>query len=154
MRVMLDLNVIVDMAEARDGFCAVSREAFEKAMAVGVELFFPIHGFTTLHYLLAHANKAANSKEYISWLSDRVMCAPADLSVIKAACASSVGDFEDAVVDETAFSSGCDLIVTRDARHFNASRVKAVSPSEFVEMLSAVANQDNATERKRKRKRQ
>ncbi len=153
MRVMLDLNVIVDMAEARDGFCAKSREAFEKSVAGGVELFFPIHGFTTLHYLLAHANKAANSKEYISWLSDHVMCAPADLSVIKAACASAVRDFEDAVVDETAFSSGCDLIVTRDARHFDASRVKAVSPGEFVDILSDIENQNKSSERKRKRKR-
>ena len=36
MKVMLDLNVIVDIAEAREGFCDKSREAFEKALAEGV----------------------------------------------------------------------------------------------------------------------
>ena len=57
MRVMFDLNVIVDIAEARPGFYERSLAAFERAIARGVELFFPIHGFTTLHYLLAHAKK-------------------------------------------------------------------------------------------------
>ena len=136
MRVMLDLNVIVDIAEAREGFCDKSREAFEKALAEGVELFFPIHGFTTLHYLLAHAKKGETSKGYIAWLCDHVMCAPADMSVIKAACASAVKDFEDAVVDETEQFIGCDFIVTRNTRHFEPSHVKVVSPGEFIEILS------------------
>lgn len=146
MRIMMDLNVIVDIAEGREGFCDKSREAFEKAVVGGVELFFPIHGFTTLHYLLAHAKKGENSKEYISWLCDRVMCAPANRAVIKAACASAVKDFEDAVVDETAFSAQCDFIVTRDTRHFEASRVKAMSPSEFIEILAQPAKRKGGDE--------
>ena len=77
MRAMFDLNVFVDIAEAREGFYEKSREA---------------------------------------------------------ACASEVEDFEDAVVDETAFSVGCDVIVTRNKKHFISSKVKAVSPEEFIGM--------------------
>ena len=105
MKAMFDLNVIVDIAEAREGFCEKSREAFERAVQLGVQIYFPIHGFTTLHYLLAHAGKGEDSKSYISWLCDHVECAPVDKSVIKSACLSSVRDFEDAVVDETAFAA-------------------------------------------------
>lgn len=139
MRIMFDLNVIVDIAEARPGFFEKSREAFEKAITAGVESFFPIHGFTTLHYLLAHANKKADSKNYIAWLCDHVVCAPADQAVIRAACASAVEDFEDAVVDETALAAKCDYIVTRDTRHFASSRVKAVTPDGFIRILSKPA---------------
>ena len=35
MKVMFDLNVIVDIAEARKDFGEVSRKAFEKAVAEG-----------------------------------------------------------------------------------------------------------------------
>ena len=136
MKAMFDLNVIVDSAEAREGFCEKSREAFEKAVQLGVHIYFPIHGFTTLHYLLAHAGKGEDSKPYISWLCDHVECAPADKSVVKSACSSSVRDFEDAVVDETAFAARCECIVTRNARHFESSRVKAVSPVAFLAILS------------------
>ena len=52
------------------------------------------------------------------------------------ACASSVRDFEDAVVDETAFAAKCECIVTRNAQHFGSSRVKAVSPETFLSFLS------------------
>ena len=136
MKAMFDLNVIVDIAEGREGFCEKSREAFEKAVQLGVQIYFPIHGFTTLHYLLAHAGKGEGSKAYISWLCDHVECAPTDKSVVKSACASSVSDFEDAVVDETSFAAGCECIVTRNARHFKSSRVKAVSPEAFLSLLS------------------
>ena len=136
MKAMFDLNVIVDIAEAREGFCEKSREAFERAVQLGVQIYFPIHGFTTLHYLLAHAGKGEDSKSYISWLCDHVECAPADKSIIKSACSSSVRDFEDAVVDETAFSARCECIVTRNARHFASSRVKAVSPESFLSILA------------------
>ena len=136
MKVMFDLNVIVDIAEERTGFCEKSREAFERAVQLGVHIYFPIHGFTTLHYLLAHAGKGEDSKAYISWLCDHVECAPADKSIVKLACASSVRDFEDAVVDETAFAAKCECIVTRNARHFASSRVKALSPEAFLSLLS------------------
>ena len=148
MRVMFDLNVIVDIAEARPGFYEKSLAAFERAIARGVELFFPIHGFTTLHYLLAHAKKGEDSKKYIAWLCDQVACAPTDKSTIKAACASSVEDFEDAVVDETALSARCDFIVTRDIRHFALSRVKAISPEEFLKKLSRPTRRRHRTPRR------
>lgn len=135
MRAMFDLNVFVDIAESREGFCEISREAFELSLACGVEVFFPLHGFTTLHYLLARARKGSQTKAHIAWLCERVSCAHTGIEVIKAACVSAVEDFEDAVVDETALSAHCDFIVTRDTRHFNASRVKAVSPADFVKLL-------------------
>ena len=36
MRAMFDLNVFVDIAEAREGFYEKSREAFETALSNGV----------------------------------------------------------------------------------------------------------------------
>ena len=134
MRAMFDLNVFVDIAEAREGFYEKSREAFETALSNGVEVFFPVHGFTTLHYLLAHAHKSDESRTHIAWLCDHVSCAPTGIRIIRAACASEGEDFEDAVVDETAFSVGCDVIVTRNKKHFISSKVKAVSPEEFIGM--------------------
>ncbi len=135
MKAMFDLNVFVDIAEAREGFYEKSREAFETALVKGVEVFFPIHGFTTLHYLLARAHKGDESKAHIAWLCDHVSCAPSGKGIIMAACASAVEDFEDAVVDETALSAKCDVIVTRNPRHFVSSRVKAITPEEFLRML-------------------
>jgi len=135
MRVMFDLNILVDIAEAREGFYEASRQAFELALSEGHEAFFPVHAFTTLHYLLARQGNAADSRQYVSWLCEHVQCVPADIAIIRAACASAVSDFEDAVVDESAFAGECDYIVTRNTRHFARSRVQAITPLGFVHLL-------------------
>ena len=134
MRVMFDLNVIVDIAEGREGLGETSRKAFEKAIAGGDQIYFPLHGFTTLHYLLARAGKSKDSKRYLSWLCDHVACVPTDTSTIRAACVSRVADFEDAVVDETALVAQCQYVATRNTRHFAKSRVQAITPERFLSL--------------------
>ena len=134
MKVMFDLNVIVDIAEAREGLGEMSRKAFEKAVADGDQIYFSLHGFTTLHYLLARAGKAKDSKRHLAWLCDHVSCVPTDTSTIRAACVSRVADFEDAVVDETALVAQCQYVVTRNTRHFAKSRVQAITPERFLSL--------------------
>jgi predicted nucleic acid-binding protein len=45
-----------------------------------------------------------------------------------------VRDFEDAVQDECANKIGADYIVTRNPHDFTASKVEAVTPSEFLKL--------------------
>ena len=48
---------------------------------------------------------------------------------------SETGDYEDAVMIETAVRSGMDCIVTRNSRDYKFSPLPVYSPSEFLERL-------------------
>ena len=49
---------------------------------------------------------------------------------------TEVGDYEDAVMMETASRSGMDCIVTRNVRDYKHSPVPIYTPSTFLELLS------------------
>lgn len=46
-----------------------------------------------------------------------------------------VNDFEDAVVEVSSMKKKVDYIITRDMSDFASSRVKAVTPSQFLQLL-------------------
>lgn len=45
-------------------------------------------------------------------------------------------DYEDAVQYETALSSGCEIIITRNKKHFSSSLIPALTPEEFIKMMN------------------
>ena len=46
------------------------------------------------------------------------------------------GDYEDAILIESAARAGVDCIVTRNPAHFNVSSVQVYSPDEFIAVIS------------------
>ena len=53
----------------------------------------------------------------------------------KKAISSSVTDYEDAVMIETAVRNGLEYIVTRNRKDYKASPVPVLSPNAFLQML-------------------
>jgi nucleoside phosphorylase len=51
------------------------------------------------------------------------------------ALASEIKDYEDAVVACCAYRSQIDYIVTRNIKDYAASKVRAISPEKFVEII-------------------
>jgi len=64
--------------------------------------------------------------------------ATVDRTVIGDALHSPLSDFEDSVSASAARSAGCDLIVTRDAKGFRGSPVRALTPEAAAPLLASV----------------
>ena len=132
MRVMFDINVVLDIVGTRKPFYDDSKSAFLKVVESGELPFLAIHAYPTIYYLLGSASTRAQRDGAMAWVFGSFCVAGAGQHELDAARNLSMPDFEDALVVSSALTAGCDLILTRNVVDFAASPVKAVSPTDFM----------------------
>ncbi len=137
MRVLFDLNVVLDVAQKREPHYRASAVALSQAVAHRVIGMVPCHGVTTLHYLITRYVSSDKADEVTDWILSHFQVAVAgSTELIRARSLNTkMQDFEDAVVASSAEAADCDLIVTRNIGDFPSSPVRAVTPLEFIEGL-------------------
>ncbi len=135
MKIMIDLNVLVDVLQCRTPFLLPSAKVCDAVKAGRCEGFVAAHAVTTLFYLIRRETDRVAAEKALDWLLSTFDIAPADKSIILAARLLSFTDFEDAVVSASAVARSCDYIVTRNLGDYRNSPVNAVAPEEFLQML-------------------
>ena len=75
------------------------------------------------------------ARDFIRAFLGALSVAPLDEAMCKIAANSNEPDFEDALVRATAEHLGANLILTRDAKAYERSTVRAVSPQQFVNLF-------------------
>ncbi len=132
MRVLVDLNVLLDVIQRREPHYAASARALSVAVAGGIEAAVPGHAVTTLHYVVAkHAGRAA-ADAVVDWLLSDFEVVAEDKTVLLRARGLGFSDFEDAVVAAAAEKSHSTAIVTRNVSDFVSSPVPAMTPAEIL----------------------
>jgi len=140
LRVLFDTNVIVDLLLNRVPFAdaAASLTAHvERGRLSGVVCATTI---TTVHYLVAKAVGSGAARAEVGKLLDLFEVAPVTRAVLESALEHRMGDFEDAVVHESAREASVEAIVTRDLGDFASGDLAVYSPAEFLSMLSGSAD--------------
>lgn len=137
MNVLIDTNVIVDFLQERQPFAKDSCEVIFRA-ALDYKGYVGASSITDIYYIHhQHThNKKRTEKDLASLLKvfDIIDTTNADC---RNALRSSISDFEDAVLVESAAREGIDIIVTRNKKDFKNSPVKVCSPAEFLKILTA-----------------
>ena len=144
-RLLLDLNVILDvLLDRRPHVDAAARvwAAAEAKLAIGL---VPAHGLTTIHYLVARERGHREARRVVETLLGIFQVVPVDEPVLRQALALPFGDFEDAVCSACAVAAGCDALVTRDVSGFRRSPVPVLTPAAAVAAIGPTAS-DASTE--------
>ena len=136
MKIMIDLNVLVDVLQRRTPFLLLSAKVCDAVKAGQCEGLVAAHAVTSLFYLLRRGTDSVAAEKALDWLLSTFDIAPADNSIMLAARLLSFTDFEDAVVSASAVARSCDYIVTRNLGDYRNSPVNAVAPEEFLQMLT------------------
>ena len=137
MKVMFDLNIVLDVVQRREPHYRASAVALSKVVEGHAKGVFPCHGVTTVHYLLSRHSGSQRADEVVDWLASRFEFGTAARQELLRARSLPLNDFEDAVLSAVAEACGCDAIVTRNLGDFFASPVKAFSPEELVLALES-----------------
>jgi predicted nucleic acid-binding protein len=135
LRIAIDLNVLLDVAQNRAAFYQDSEEVLARAHEGEYEGVISGHLVTTFYYLLAKFAGAAAANAAVDGLLADFAVAGADKQILSKARKLPIKDFEDGVVAATAESCGCDYIVTRNVPHFAGSPVPAITPADFLKLL-------------------
>ncbi len=140
MRVLLDTNVVLDVLLAREPY------VHEATKLMGLIEQERIHGYlcattvTTIANLLEKASDTSRSREAIGDLLKVFGIAEVDHVVLHSALSSSIDDFEDAVLHESAILTDLDAIITRNVRDFRSASLPVYLPQTFL----AAHNADTA----------
>jgi predicted nucleic acid-binding protein len=136
MKVLVDVNVVLDVLLDRRPHFAASAAVWSAIETGAAEGLLAAHAVTTIHYLIRKEQGAAKARRTLTGILRVFGVAPVDERVIRGALEMHSPDFEDAVTAAAAQLAGCDLIVTRDPKGFRGSPVRALAPEAAAPILA------------------
>jgi predicted nucleic acid-binding protein len=136
MKITVDLNVLLDVAQNRLPHYHASEEVLHRARLGEYAAVLPAHAITTLHYIIEKWSSTQLANQTIDRLLTDFIIHPSDKPNFLRARQLPMKDFEDALVASVAELTGCDYIVTRNVADFAGSPVAVVTPAEFLELIA------------------
>jgi len=135
-RVLVDINVILDVLQKREPFYEASAgllAALERGTAQG---YMAAHSITTLYYLLQKGMNSSEARATMTNLLQIFKIAPVDQETIEQALNLEFRDFEDAVQMVSALRCRLDFLITRNVKDYRPALLPVLKPVDFLATLS------------------
>ncbi|MEK7793664.1 MAG: PIN domain-containing protein [Candidatus Hydrogenedentota bacterium] len=137
MRIVCDTNIVLDVLLEREQFYRDSSRVLTAIDRNQLSGFLCATTITTIHYIVEKARTTKFAADQIARLIGLFEVAPVNKSIILAALAAKVKDFEDAVIVESAIAVDADGIVSRDKAGFKNSPLPILLPGDLLKILEA-----------------
>jgi predicted nucleic acid-binding protein len=137
IRVLLDINVLLDVLQKREPFYQVSAQVLSLSENGVIEGYLSAHSVTTLMYLLTKDKSSDFARVVLTSLLQFLKIAKVDQSTIEQALNLSYKDYEDAVQVIAALQSNLDFLITRNPRDFPLSPVPVLQPVELLKIVQS-----------------
>lgn len=130
-RIFLDTNVIIDFILEREG-----AEDAANVLQLGeerkIELVVSILTMANTAYIARKGHTQEELYSIMSDLSAMLRTLPMDEIQLQQALEQPVTDFEDMLQYQCAKVNHCDMILTRNRKHFAFAEIPTLTPSEFL----------------------
>lgn len=131
-RVLLDTNIILDIALKREPYFTFSSKVFEFIDERLIIAHVTASTVTDIYYIFRKEKGKKIAMKFISNLIEIVDIIGIDKSVIIHALKANLKDFEDAVQVSAAKSLNIEIIVTRNKSDFLNSGLEILTPEELI----------------------
>lgn len=129
MKVMIDLNIILDITQKRLDFFRESADVCNSLSARNS--LVAAHLVTTAFYMMRRFGAEAQN-DTLDFILNNFTVVPCNKKILSDARALEFTDYEDAVVAASAKHAKCAYIITRNKRDFVNSPVPVLTPGEFL----------------------
>ena len=136
MVVLIDTNVALDFLTMRQPYYNDARKVIMICANERVKGFIAFHSLPNIFYILRKSHSEEVRREML-----RKLCLVLHVTgashdkVCNAIERMEFSDFEDCLQDECAKEVSADFIITRNLNDFQNSKIKAVTPQKFLEMI-------------------
>lgn len=131
MRLLLDINIILDVVLQRPGEVASTK--LIATCGQHNQAWLAWHSVATLAYLVERQNDSATARNLITdLLSWAQVATTGHADALHALQMAAMRDFEDALQVAAALACDASFIITRNTRDFVASPVPALTPEAFL----------------------
>lgn len=138
MRILIDTCVIVDALQSRVPFAEAAQKIFIHSANKQFEGYITAKSVTDIYYLthrLTHSDE--ETRKILGKLFTLFHLLDTTSLDCRKAISSEIGDYEDAIMVETAIRSEMDCIVTRNKKDYAKSSVAVYEPTSFLRLLEA-----------------
>jgi predicted nucleic acid-binding protein len=136
VKVLIDTNVIVDVALEREPFYAESDRILTLAEEAQIQGYVSASTFSDLYYIIRRDKGRDWTLDFLRQLATFCQVATVDNCVISIALACNFNNFEYAIQDSTAVINLIDAIVTRHPRDFPVNTPRIVTPNQLIQELT------------------
>lgn len=137
MRLLIDTDVLIDVALDRRPFAETSSRLLDHAESHPGVAYIAWHSVANFYYMVASPKGRAAARGFISELLEFVAVAPVTTADLVYALSLEMRDLEDAMQAAAAVASGANCIVTRNVPHYRKSPVKALTPADWLRTQGA-----------------
>lgn len=134
MRVIFDTNVIADILLRRAPYFDDSYLAILNCLENGDWCSMPVSATADIFYLLRKTDDPKDGMRYLRNLFDII--SDVTTADYDDALSMDMEDFEDALIAAVAKRNRVDYIITRNVADFKKSPVSAITPDEFLRIIS------------------
>ena len=136
MKVLIDTNIVLDIALKREPFVEQAALLWRLAEQKEITACLSNTSITDIFYIVGkHAGKE-QAREFIADILDTFSLADIDEEGFREALNSGMSDFEDAVQYVICTRNNCDVLATRNKADF-PDRPNVLDPAELIERIKA-----------------
>lgn len=136
MTVLLDTNIIVDVALERQPHFEASQQVLLLVEQGQIEGYISASTFGDLYYIIRRSRGREWTTDFIDWLVTYCQIATVNEAVIRMALTSNFRDFEDAIQYSTAIVNQLDAIVTRNPQDFPVTTPRILTPNQLIQEVT------------------
>lgn len=137
MKVLIDTNVIIDALTSREPWNKSAETIFIMAANHMMDMYITASSATDIYYLV---RKYLHSADQAKQVMEKLYSLVGILTVSGVECidalASSVSDYEDAVVERVSVKADMDYMITRNVKDYQQGMIKAISPDDFIALIN------------------
>jgi predicted nucleic acid-binding protein len=136
VKVLIDTNVILDIALVRQPFYDDSDQVFSFIEQGQIEGYVSASTFSDLYYLIRKQRGRDWALNFLTRLSSTCQIATVNQAIISMALATNFKDFEDAIVYSAAVLNHLDAIITRNPKDFLVTTPRILTPEQLIQELT------------------
>lgn len=137
MRVLLDMNVLLDVLLGRPQFSSEAGALWQLAEEGRITAYVTSTTLTDIFYLGRKQLNRERAWEAVHLCLEVFELLPVDHETIAMAVSLPGKDFEDNIQAACASIANLDVIITRDKAGFSFSSVRALTPTDLIAQLAA-----------------
>jgi predicted nucleic acid-binding protein len=142
MKVLLDLNVVLDVLLGREPWRAEADAVWDANRDGRIDARMSAAALPTLFYIVRKQEDLARAHQAVADCLRSLEIVPIGRTALEKATALPGSDFEDNLHIACAMEASLDAIVTRNVKDFVGSPVPVLTPTE---LLALLAKTENAT---------
>jgi predicted nucleic acid-binding protein len=135
LKVLLDTNIIIDVALDRDPFFTDSERVVRLAELNQIKGYISATTFGDMYYVVRKTKGKDWTLQFLQRMTTICQVATVDLSIIARALNANFRDFEDAIQYSAAIGNQLEAIVTRNSQDFPMGNIQIFTPTELIQQF-------------------